>query len=49
MWIYYAALPTGGLLMSIRYVIRLIGLVAKSGRSAMPPRRPGGHELPGVD
>ena len=49
MWIYYAALPTGGLLMLIRYVIRLIGLVAKSGRSAMPPHRAGGHELPGVD
>ena len=49
MWIYYAALPTGGLLMLIRYVIRLIGLVAKSGRSAMPPRRAGGHELPGID
>ena len=49
MWIYYAALPTGGLLMLIRYVIRLVGLVAKSGRSAMPPRRAGGHELPGID
>jgi C4-dicarboxylate transporter, DctQ subunit len=45
MWIYYAALPTGGLLMLIRYVIRLVGLVAASGRSAMPPRRPGAHEL----
>ena len=49
MWIYYAALPTGGLLMLIRYVIRLIGLVAGSGGSAMPPRRAGGHELPGID
>ena len=49
MWIYYAALPTGGLLMLIRCVIRLVGLVAKSGRSAMPPRRAGGHELPGID
>jgi TRAP-type C4-dicarboxylate transport system permease small subunit len=49
MWVYYAALPTGGLLMSIRYVIRLIGLVARSGRGAMPPRRVGGHELPGID
>jgi len=49
MWIYYAALPTGGLLMLIRYVIRLVGLVAKSGRSAMPPRRAGSHELPGID
>jgi C4-dicarboxylate transporter DctQ subunit len=49
MWIYYAALPAGGLLMLIRYVIRLVGLVATAGRSAMPPRRPGGHELPGID
>jgi TRAP-type C4-dicarboxylate transport system permease small subunit len=49
MWIYYAALPTGGLLMLIRYVVRLIGLVATSGRSAMPAHRPGGHELPGID
>jgi C4-dicarboxylate transporter, DctQ subunit len=49
MWIYYAALPTGGLLMLIRYVIRLIGLVAMSDRNAMPPRRRGNHELPGID
>src|SRR5215475_7013854 len=26
MWIYYAALPTGGVLMLMRYVIRLVGL-----------------------
>ena len=49
MWIYYAALPAGGLLMLIRYVIRLVGLVATSDRSAMARRRPGGHELPGID
>jgi C4-dicarboxylate transporter, DctQ subunit len=49
MWIYYAALPTGGLLMLLRYVIRLAGLVATSDGSAMPARRPGGHELPGLD
>ena len=30
MWIYYAALPAGGLLMLVRYVIRLVGLVAAS-------------------
>jgi C4-dicarboxylate transporter DctQ subunit len=47
MWIYYAALPAGGLLMLIRYVIRLIGLVA--GDSAIRPHRAGAHELPGVD
>ena len=34
MWIYYAALPAGGLLMLIRYVIRLVGMVA------MRPRAP---------
>jgi C4-dicarboxylate transporter DctQ subunit len=45
MWIYYAALPVGGFLMLIRYVIRLVGIVA----GAMPARRPGGHELPGID
>ncbi len=47
MWIYYAALPTGGLLMLVRYVMRLTELVAIRGGSAMPARRPGGHELPG--
>ena len=49
MWIYYAALPTGGALMLIRYAIRLVGLVAATARGAMPPRRPGCHELPGID
>ena len=46
MWIYYSALPAGGLLMLIRYVIRLVGLVSGSARL---PRRPGSHELPGID
>jgi C4-dicarboxylate transporter DctQ subunit len=49
MWIYYAALPTGGALMLIRYVIRLIGIADLAGRNPMPSRHPGGHELPGVD
>ena len=49
MWIYYSALPVGGLLMLIRYVIRLAGLVAMSGRGATSPRRPGAHELPDLD
>ena len=48
MWIYYAALPAGGLLMSIRYVIRLVGLVATSAWQAMLPRHPGSHDLPGI-
>ncbi len=29
MWIYYAALPAGGMLMLIRYTIRLAGLAAE--------------------
>ncbi len=47
MWIYYAALPTGGLLMAMRYAIRLTRLVA--GQSDAPARHPGAHELPGLD
>jgi C4-dicarboxylate transporter DctQ subunit len=46
MWIYYAALPAGGLLMSIRYVIRLVRLVAGFEQAAV---QPGHHELPGID
>jgi TRAP-type C4-dicarboxylate transport system permease small subunit len=49
MWIYYAALPAGGLLMLVRYVIRLFVLLATSDRRAMARRRPGSHELPGID
>jgi TRAP-type C4-dicarboxylate transport system permease small subunit len=49
MWIYYSALPAGGLLMLVRYIIRLVGFVTNSDRSAMAPRRPGSHELPGID
>ena len=48
MWLYYAALPTGGLLMLIRYVIRLVGLIAASDAGAVQPH-PGSHELPGID
>jgi len=48
MWIYYAALLVGGALMLIRYLIRLIGLIAGT-QSPMPPRHPGGHELTGID
>jgi C4-dicarboxylate transporter DctQ subunit len=49
MWIYYAALPTGGALMSILYTIRLTGLVAFPDRILMPPRHPGGHERIDID
>jgi len=49
MWIYYLALPTGGALMAVRYVIRLIRVTGSSARSPMPSQHPGGHELPGLD
>jgi C4-dicarboxylate transporter, DctQ subunit len=49
MWIYYAALPAGGLLMSLRYLIRLAGLVSARNWSALLPRHVGGHESPGLD
>jgi C4-dicarboxylate transporter DctQ subunit len=45
MWIYYAALPAGGLLMSIRYTIRLIGLLLRPGEDLLPAH-PGAHERP---
>jgi C4-dicarboxylate transporter DctQ subunit len=48
MYLYYAALPTGGLLMLIRYAVRLAGLVAAP-EKFMPLRRPGGHELPRIE
>ncbi|MEN3287427.1 MAG: C4-dicarboxylate transporter, DctQ subunit [Bradyrhizobium sp.] len=44
MHLYYAALPTGGILMLVRYAIRLARLVAAPGTPATS-RRPGGHEL----
>jgi C4-dicarboxylate transporter, DctQ subunit len=49
MWVYYAALPAGGLLMSLRYLIRLAGLISARRWSAMLPRHAGGHESPGID
>ena len=49
MWIYYAALPVGGLLMSMRYFIRLAGLVSSRRWSAMLPRGAGGYESPGIE
>ena len=49
MWIYYAALPTGSTLMLIRYVVRLIGVVAASEQYPVGRLHPGGHELPDID
>jgi C4-dicarboxylate transporter, DctQ subunit len=48
MWIYYAALPAGGLLMSIRYTLRPVALAAGSGEDLLPAH-PGAHERPDVD
>lgn len=48
MWIYYAALPAGGGLMSIRYAIRLIWLAAFPDRIPAPAHL-GGHERPDID
>ena len=49
MWLYYAALPAGGVLMLLRYLIRLAVLAASPGWSAVLSRHPGGHELPSLD
>jgi C4-dicarboxylate transporter, DctQ subunit len=49
MWIYYAALPTGSVLMLLRYVIRLIGLATTPERHPLGRRHPGGHELSSID
>ena len=48
MWIYYGSLPAGGLLMSVRYVIRLVALLLPSGRTVLP-HQPGSHELPQIN
>ena len=49
MWLYYAALPAGGALMLLRYVIRLAMLVASPGWSAVLSQHPGSHELPRIE
>ena len=48
MGIYYASLPAGGALMSVRYVIRLAALVATPAWRATLPQHPGSHELPQI-
>jgi C4-dicarboxylate transporter DctQ subunit len=47
MWIYYAALPVGGALMLLRYVIRLCLVVTSD--AAVMAARPGAHELTGLE
>ncbi len=49
MWLYYAALPAGGVLMLLRYVMRLAMLVLSPDWPAMLNQRPGGHELPQIE
>jgi C4-dicarboxylate transporter DctQ subunit len=48
MWIYYAALPSGGVLMLMRYVIRLVGLVAAADWKGLLPQHAGAHALPEI-
>lgn len=49
MWLYYAALPVGGVLMLLRYIIRLATLVVSPGWSAVLSQHPGSHELSQID
>ncbi len=47
MWVYYAALPVGGALMSVRYVMRLYAVLTSDAAAAAT--RPGAHELAELD
>jgi C4-dicarboxylate transporter, DctQ subunit len=49
MWIYYAALPAGSGLMTVRYAIRLVGLAAFPDWMPAPAHHVGGHERPEID
>ena len=46
MWLYYAALPTGGLLMAVRYVMRLIRFVFFYDPATMALGHSIAHEMP---
>ena len=46
MWIYYAALPAGGLLMAIRYAMRLYRFVFRYDPATMAVGHAIGHEAP---
>jgi C4-dicarboxylate transporter DctQ subunit len=48
MWLYYAALPAGSVLMLARHVIRLAGLVDTSRWRTMLPQHPGAPPTPHV-
>ena len=45
MWIYYASLIAGGALMSLRYAIRLVGVLVWPERT-LATHAPGAHERP---
>jgi len=45
MWIYYAALIAGGVLMAMRYAIRLVGVLIWPERT-LATHAPGSHERP---
>lgn len=49
MWIYYAALPAGGALMSVRYATRLVAIAISRDQDLVLPRHIGGHERPDLD
>jgi len=49
MWLYYAALPAGAVLMLLRYLIRLALLVGSQGWKAVLSQHPGCHELTRID
>jgi C4-dicarboxylate transporter, DctQ subunit len=49
MWIYYAALPAGSALMTIRFIVRLAGIARSRSGDFAPPGQRGGHELAGMD
>lgn len=46
MWIYYAALPAGGLLMTVRYLIRLYRYLFRFDAATMTVGHIPEHELP---
>ncbi len=47
MWLYYLALPVGGALMFLRYVIRLVRFLNDPNAGASLSVRTGHHEMPG--
>jgi TRAP-type C4-dicarboxylate transport system permease small subunit len=46
MWIYYAALPTGGVLMGVRYLIRLYRYLFRFDPDTMTVGHIPAHEMP---